>query len=310
MYVVFYWLIGKKVGVSVGRKTGHVTVAAEDYSQFPESVHRLLSVESLKERRLCAWSVQAVLVSKTITIKKRNGKRKTFALHLEKSAEVNFSEGKIIVYRGRFIKLLNAPKPLRDQLIVELPTLNAFRTTEVATVQKEHIDLEHGDIEVFDSKKHKFFTVPLHPTVAIHLDEFIVQQGIKSGLLFRPGSKAGRRSEGPLTDVAIDYIWKKCCALARVPYMSPRYGRAYFAINWHIVQGKSLIGLMDILRHISLLATQRYLSKIRCYEDLKTEFYRGVRSPFSPLCARFEACPLATDGCYCHFYMPKIKVEA
>lgn len=275
-------------------------MAAQHFREF----ERLLSLQQYKKRVL-AWSVQAICFSKTITIKKPQSQQDDFTL-LQQTAP---TEGKIFVYRGRFVRLLNWPKPLRDQLILELPTLNAFRTTEVATVQHNHINLDCGDIQVLDSKKHVFFTMPLDPTITMHIERYLAETHITEGLLFRPGWKAGRRTEGPMTDIAIDYIWKKWCLACGIPYMSPRYGRAYFAVNWHVIQGKSLIGLMDILRHSSLLATQKYLSKIRCYEDVKAEFYQGMKTPFAVQCDRFEKCPIATPDCHCRMYTPKIEVD-
>jgi len=116
-------------------------------------------------------------------------------------------EGRIVVYRARFLRLLNWPKPLRDQLILELPTLNGLRTHEVATAEVRHVDLEHGDLEVLDSKKYQFYTIPLDYGVGRHFQQYFTQTGITEGLVFRAGWKAGRRSEGPLSDSAIDYIW-------------------------------------------------------------------------------------------------------
>lgn len=249
-----------------------------------------------RERRVLAWSVQAIIYSKTVAVKK--------AMHKKKRVE-----GKITVYRGYFLKLLAVPKPLRDQLIIELPTLMAFRTSEVCTARKEHVDFERGDMQVLDSKKHKFFTVPLDPQVAEHLDSFIGENNL-TGVLFRPVQKAGCKGKNPyLSNTLIEYVWEKWCREASVPHMPPRMGRAYFAVNWHIVEGKSLIGLMDILRHDSLLSTQKYLSKIRCYEDVKAEFYRGKKWNTQSQCARFNCCPLATKDCYCHMFTPKIEVK-
>jgi len=207
------------------------------------------------------------------------------------------------------LKLLNWPKPLRDQLILELPTLNALRTDEVATLKAEYIDLANGDLEVLDSKKHSFFTVPLDYTVAKHLELYLSQTGIKEGLIITPGTKAGRRTKGSLSNQAIEYIWKKWCLACGIPYMPPRYGRAYFAADWHIIQGKSIIGLMNVLRHDSFLATWKYLTKIYCYEDVKAEFQHGVKSPFASECARSDSCPLASEDCRCRMYTPHDQLK-
>ena len=121
---------------------------------------------------------------------------------------------------------------------------------------------------------------------------------------------ARRKGKLPyLSSTSIHRVWQKWCDAAGVPYMPPRMGRAYFAVKWHIVEGKSLFNLMGYMRHDDVLATQKYLSKIVDYEDLKAEFNRGKRSPFSLSCNRSESCPLSTPDCYCRMFQPKINSE-
>lgn len=264
---------------------------------------RFLSVHSdselnNSENSVCnTTKIHALYYSLTVSF------RAEYAVHAK-----NQTAGKIVVYRSYFARLLAVPKPLRDQLIIELPTLNGFRTKEAATVQRDHVDLEKGDIQVLDSKKHQLFTVPLDYTVARHIQQFLAITHVTAGLLFTPSRRTKRKHH--MTDQAIEWIWRKWCKLSGIPYMAPRYGRAYFAVDWHVVQRKSLIGLMDVLRHTSLLATQKYLSKIRCYEDVKQEFNQGTKSPFISKCARSNSCPLATDGCHCRMFTPRLEVEA
>jgi hypothetical protein len=266
----------------------------------------------MEKRRVLAWSVQAVLITKTIRIIKPGKPQKHFASGLFHSSE---SEGKIIVYRGYFLRLLSIAKPLRDQLIIELPTLQGFRTGEIGTVEMKHIDFEHGDIQVLDSKKYRLSTLPLDATIADHLDKYIHVRGIVSGPLFKPEKRTRPRKPNSKTKgvgLSLSYIqrvWRKWCDICGIPYMSPRYGRAYFAANWVFVEHKNIYHLMAMLRHNDILATQKYLAKIVDYDDLKTEFYRGKKSPFLSPCTRFDACPSAADGCYCRWFQPKIEVH-
>jgi len=280
-----------------------------------QRVQRLLSHDYMEKRRVLAWAVRAVLVTKTIRIIKRENKGKHFALGLFHSSE---SEGKIIVYRGYFVRLLSIAKPLRDQLIIELPTLQAFRTGEVSSFRVEYIDFERGDLQVLDSKKYKLFTIPLDGTVAQHLAQYIHAKGLTEGFVIQSETKAGRKRKlGSKTKgvglslTAIQRVWDKWCVAAGIPVMSPRMGRAYFACVWYFVDHKNIYDLQAILRHDDILATEKYLSKIHSYEDLKTEFYRGKKSAFSALssCTRFDACPLATPDCYCRMFQPKIEVN-
>lgn len=262
----------------------------------------LLSLEYMKERRLLAWTVQALIVCGKTDVKNSEAETRVFAKQLYHRDE---EEGRIIVYRAYFTKVLDFPKPVRDQLMLELPALNGLRTGEVVTLRFEDVDFENGDLRVLDSKKHRSYLIPLDPQVAEHLDKFFREAGIREGLIFRR-PRSGAQSKRPwLSTLAVGETWRKWCRTCGIPYMSPRYGRAYFAVNWHIVEGKSLIGLMDVLRHNDLVATQKYLAKIRSYEDVKAEFYRGKKWPgFQSKCAR-EACPLRVPGCYCRMFITK-----
>jgi len=252
------------------------------------------------EQRRTAWSVHAIIYSQRIVIKK-NMHSKTFHKYKPKS--------KIVVYRSYFIKLLNTPKPVRDQLIMELPILMAFRTAEISTVRGKHVDFEHGDLQVFDSKKFKYFTVPLDMQVAQHLEQLIRETGY-TDVLFQPLQKGGRKGKDPyLSNTAIEYVWTKWCKKADIPCMAPRMGRAYFAVNWHVVEGKSIIGLMNILRHDNILSTEQYLNKIHSYEDVKAEFFRGKTWSNRNRCARYELCPLAALNCHCHLFTPTMEVK-
>lgn len=259
--------------------------------------------KSLEERGICAWIVAGIIRCRVVRVKK------AAASHKRTFMEPNKQEGKIVVYRAYFMKLLATPKPLRDQLIIELPTFMAFRTGEICTAKADDVDFQRGDMQVLDSKKSRIFTVPLDLTVAEHLDQFIGECDVHDWL-FYPMQKAGAKSIRPyLSKQMIDYVWRKWCGEAGIPYMPPRMGRAYFAVNWHIVEGKSLSGLMAVLRHDSLVSTEAYLSKIVSYEDVKSEFYRGKKRFSTMQCGRSDLCPLASDGCHCRMFSPIVKVE-
>jgi integrase len=110
----------------------------------------------------------------------------------------------------------------------------------------------------------------------------------------------------PIIPETIYKVWLKYDRLCDVPdYISPRYGRAYFACQWCLgPHKKSIKGLQAILRHVNINATQFYLDKIIVYEDLRAEFYEGIDSPFADECARFISCPLSIQGCKCARFIP------
>ena len=268
----------------------------------------------MRELRFSAWSVQAVLITQRITVKCKKPRPEPFAKGLFHSDE---SEGKIIVYRGYFLRLLAYPKSLRDQLLIELPTKQALRTGEVSSLRAEYVDFERGDLQVLDSKKYRLLTVPLDPVVAEHLAEYLQTRGLKQGLIFVAEQKAGRKrklnskTKGTgLSLTLIQWVWRKWCLESGIPYMSPRMGRAYFAAEWCMgKRKKSMKGLQAVLRHDDILATEKYLNKIVSYEDVKAEFLEGLKSPFVADCVRSEDCPLAVPQCHCRMFQCRVEVK-
>lgn len=215
-------------------------------------------------------------------------------------------KAKIVIYRSYFERLLKFPKPLRAQLIMELPTLEAFRTGEITTFEVEHVDFERGDLRVLDSKKLLFYPVPLDTTVALHLAEYIQATGLRSGAIIRGQKRTGLG----LTVGQIEREWRTWCEAAGVPIMSPRMGRAYWACYEHYVLRKPIGYIQYILRHDDLQSTEHYLyDQIVSYEDQKGIFFQGKDSPFGSECARSESCPVSCPDCQCRFFQPRIELE-
>jgi len=250
------------------------------------------------ETKVLAWSVQAICFSRKFS-KTKN------------TRQASLPEGKIVVYRAYFLKLLNYPKPLRDQLAIELPTLMGLRTGEVCTLRVEYFDFEHGDLQVLDSKKNRLSIIPLDSQAGNHSETYIIKRGLKKGdYLFTRSRASGPKGRKPhLSESQIQRIWKKWCEAAGIPVMPPRYGRAYCAVTLLEMPGMSILDVMDMLRHTDPKVTLKYISKIRDYESFKAKFQRGTKSPFVSKCARADACPLSTDDCHCRMFSPQIMVK-
>jgi integrase len=270
---------------------------------------RILSPEYMVERRVLAWSVTAIIISKRFTFKKH---RRVKADSAPKMQRDNSSVGKIVVYRGYFVRLLSVPKPLRDQLLIELPSLQALRTGEVSSLKAEYIDFERGDMQILDSKKNQLLTRPLGSVAASHLAEYMAKQNISEGYLFPPRRKRklGNKSVGAsLTDWAILNRWAVWCNVVGIPVMNPRMGRAYFAVVEHYVLGKPLGYVQFMLRHDHLQSTEHYVHcRIVCYEDMKALFLQGKYSPFSlSQCANSDGCLGAMPDCHCRMFQPQMS---
>jgi len=216
------------------------------------------------------WSVCYVLRRSTKNGNKTpdSNKQAPTQKHMQhSSAQRERAEGKIVVYREYFLKLLATPKSLRDQLIIELPCLEGFRTGEVSTVRAEWFDVPNGDLQVLDSKNGKMYTLPLDSTVA----KCFLQMNVTEGPLI-----TGRKHTGKgLSSCHIERIWSDCCWNANIPVMHPRLGRAYLATFEHFVLGKPTAYIQWELRHDSLQSTEHYLSRIVDYKDMKAMFYVG-----------------------------------
>jgi len=177
-------------------------------------------------------------------------------------------EGRIVVYRAYFQRLLKTSMPLRDRLVIELPCLEGLRSGEISTLRAEWIDLENGDIRILDSKKQTMFTLPLDPTVAKH----VIQLGIHEGFLIRGRKRTGKG----LSVTHVERLWKDYCVDAGIPPMSPRMGRAYFAVIEHFVLRKPIGYIQFMLRHDDLQSTEHYVNcDIVDYGDMKEIFYQG-----------------------------------
>lgn len=234
-----------------------------------------------RDRALLAWSVRWVL-----NVRLR-GKDKS--VHVKGRCDVAMatSEGKtFVLYRRQMIRLLRFPKPVFDQLALELPMLMGFRAAEVTTWRAEYIDFAVGDTLVLDAKKKALFSVPLATTVARHAEEAL--NGRSKGLVLRSRSYAQQDPTRPLTTTTIWNIWRKWTRKAGLPdalHISPVVGRRFFAAEWYHSQELSLVTLQKILRHARPMTTLHYVQSLVFYKDVKRDYDRfqlGLMQEIAP----------------------------
>lgn len=225
------------------------------------------------------------------------------------------SPGVMILFRKHFIKLLEYPKPLRDQLIFELAILQAFRTGEIVTLKVNDIDFENGIIYVLDSKKHKHFPVPLHPIMAEHLAEYIhVRRLVPDDYVFKKDTRRGRPSKNPkstpILPQTIHQTWLFYDDKLGLPPITPRKGRGYFAYKWAFIDHKSDFFLQTVMmRHSHAETTNHYKAMLVDWEAVREEFYRGLDSPFISECARSDKCPNSCPNCRCKNFLPQAETD-
>jgi integrase len=247
---------------------------------------RLCSLFSRSERLGLVWSVQAVSYTHTITIKRASNATKKAPTPTDLNQKISAQvESRLVVSREHFMILLSAPMSLRDRLIIELPTLQGFRAGEVSNFQAEYANFERGLIGVMDTKKHRLFWNPMRRIMASHLDQYMEITGIRYGTLIQPlpgaphtGRKPGSKTLGVgLSIKHLETVWKIRCIENNLPVMSPRMGRAIFAVWWMRIKHKPIGYLKVQLRHDKIESTEKYWEKILDFDDLMDEFQDADR---------------------------------
>jgi len=239
--------------------------------KFRDAPERILSPTKhtrQRERRLSAWTVRWVLSVRPDPEHKR--------LRVESSllARATTAQCKsFVLYRRQMLELLRYPKPVFDQLAIELPCLMGFRPEEVGTWRAEYIDFQNGDTMVLDARKHRLFMVPLSSQAARHAEELL--NGRSNGYVLKNRSNAWKGRDQPIRPTAVWYIWRTwtlAAGLRNAEEISPVVGRRFFAAEWYYDQGLSLVTLQRILRHTHFETTIRYVHGLVFHEDVKRDY--------------------------------------
>lgn len=221
--------------------------------------------------------------------------RVNFTVTMTNGAQQQFtSADAIIIRRVDVLKVhdyARAHASLRDYLIIRLPIKIGLRTSEIASLQIEDIDFGNRSFQVLDSKKHRYYPLPLD-VVTLQLIQDLIKDK-REGYVFTHQIWKHRRQGEPLTRLTIWVRTSRIGEEAGVKGYSPRLGRHYFAAEWHYIKRKNSALLRRILRHKSLAYTQFYLSRLIFFEDLQREYEQTQNPYLEPNSAR--AKPLLTD---------------
>lgn len=188
----------------------------------------------------------------------------------------------IIIHRANIEKLVARKKNVRDQLIIDLPRLQGFRTGEVSTLRWEYVDFNREQITVLDSKKHILVTLPLHWRVARLLEKYR-RKSKSDGWVIRPleSWNIKHNDDKPITSDTLQNVVKWYAEEAGIPdwhRYNPTLLRAYFAADW-VSEKRSLKILQTLMRHNDLPTTLHYVGRIVFWEDMEAEFHRIQRVP-------------------------------
>jgi len=262
-------------------------------------------------------SIEAVITAE-VTVKSRRAQvTSPFSSQEEgENAATSSKEhhGTIFGYVAWFKALLSIKKNLRDQLIIEFACYMGLRSGEISSIRINHLNLETGDMEILDSKRHRFFTRPMTSILVIHCTEYLRITSKKNhDFLFsalpnapRQGRKVGSKCRGEgLTEATIGHVFAKYSVEAGLPrVLTPREARAYFAYVVYYVKKVGIFRTKFLMRHVHIETTEVYLARIEVYEDIKAAFLSDDNSPFAP---QFHYTCLNADKC--PFFSPSQKIE-
>ncbi len=131
-------------------------------------------------------------------------------------------EDVIVLRKSDITRLVDYPKPLRDQLIIELARTMGLRTGEISTLRWEHIDLAEMMCYIRDSKRKSLYPIPLAWQV-----ERLIRAKMKGpprfnpdqGFVIRPFSSKGVRFSAigkPFNNKGIQNIVKQYAKLSGI----------------------------------------------------------------------------------------------
>jgi len=172
---------------------------------------------------------------------------------------------------------------LRDFLLIRVPMKIGLRTTEITTLNIEDIDFSTRSFRVLDSKKKRFYPLPLDVLTLQYIQDLIGDRA--EGTVFaREDNPEIARQYKPMSRTAIWYLIHGIGLAAGVKGMNPRILRHYFACKW--VQDmkkpgskKTMVGLQRTLRHANIATTMFYTVRLTFQEDIEDE-YHDMQEPY------------------------------
>jgi integrase len=187
----------------------------------------------------------------------------------------------LIIRRGDIIRVHDHARvncEPRDYLLIRLPMKIGLRTGELCTLRIENIDFNSRTFQVLDSKRKKFYPLPLDP-VTLELIRLLIGKRLEGYVFRQRKTWTVKGVDRPLRPNTVWIRVKTIGEEAGVHNFTPRLLRHYFAADWH-QQKKSLEVLRQIMRHKSLTYTQIYLARLVFFEDIQRAYDEVTSGPF------------------------------
>jgi len=176
---------------------------------------------------------------------------------------------------------------LRDFLLIRVPMKSGIRTTEIRTLNIEDIDFELGEFQVLDSKKKRFYPLPLD-VLTLQFIKDLIGDRVEGTVFAREDNPEIARQHKPMSRTAIWYLIHGIGVAAGVKGVSPRLLRHYFVASLMYPkpdeQGNrrepaSIETVRRMLRHKNLATTTFYVARLVFPEDIKRDYDR-LQNPY------------------------------
>jgi len=176
---------------------------------------------------------------------------------------------------------------LRDFLLIRVPMKSGIRTTEIRTLNIEDIDFELGEFQVLDSKKKRFYPLPLDVLTLQFIKDLIGSR--TEGVVFtRQDNQKIARQNKPMSRTAIWYLIHGIGLAAGVKGVNPRLLRHYFVASLMYPkpdehgnrrEPASIETVRRMCRHTNLATTTFYVARLVFPEDIKRDYDR-LQNPY------------------------------
>ena len=174
-------------------------------------------------------------------------------------------------------KISSTPKRLKAEVIIRILLNTGIRSGELKTLDVQDVDYTAKQLYIIDSKKHERKAVPVD-TKTLDLIQRYAHSRSEGPLIISQVTK------GRMTRAAIQKTVRKAAEKAGIhKKVSPRTLRHTFAITW-LRHGGDIETLRRILRHTTLLSTQKYLDfeQARVLREYQRIFNHHLVRPLVP----------------------------
>ncbi len=158
-------------------------------------------------------------------------------------------------------------RSIRDVAMISILLGCGLRRAEMSTLRKEDIQVRQGHWAIVDlvGKGKHIRTVPMPNWVKDAVDRWLTAASVTTGRVFRAVSRHGTSWGKGISENVVWYVIRNCAQRLELDHLAPHDLRRTCAKLCH-VNGGELEQIQFLLRHASVLTTERYLG---CKQNLE-----------------------------------------